>query len=100
MIPPFRWPEGPLRTRTALKEPLSPESPLWDMENLLLSPHNADLTPTPLGFPMFYHVLPLYLVGGFKSWYDFPQKWDDDLHRPTVFGFFQPPTVETFQLST
>lgn len=28
------------------KEPLSPESPLWDMENLLLSPHNADLTPT------------------------------------------------------
>ena len=55
MIPPFRWP-SPFE-HTALQEPLSPESPLWDMENLLLSPHNADLTPTPLGFTMFYHVL-------------------------------------------
>lgn len=27
-------------------EPLPPNSVLWDCENLLLSPHNADLTPT------------------------------------------------------
>eukprot|EP00438_Fugacium_kawagutii_P023703 Skav227686 [mRNA] locus=scaffold2108:167381:168196:- [translate_table: standard] len=27
------------------KEPLSPESPLWEMENLLVSSHNAALTP-------------------------------------------------------
>ena len=32
-----------------IQEPLSTDSPLWDMENLLLSPHNADLTPTHLG---------------------------------------------------
>lgn len=27
-------------------EPLPKESPLWGMENVLLSPHNADLTAT------------------------------------------------------
>lgn len=32
-----------------IQEPLSTDSPLWDMENLLLSPHNADLTPMHLG---------------------------------------------------
>lgn len=28
------------------KEPLPTDSPLWGMENVLLSPHNADLTAT------------------------------------------------------
>lgn len=28
------------------KEPLAEESALWGMENVLLSPHNADLTAT------------------------------------------------------
>ena len=45
MVPPFRWPVAALE-HSALQEPLSPDSALWDMENLLLSPHNADLTPT------------------------------------------------------
>lgn len=27
-------------------EPLPKESPLWQMENVLLSPHNADMTAT------------------------------------------------------
>lgn len=28
------------------REPLPTKSPLWDMENVLLSPHNTDLTAT------------------------------------------------------
>ena len=29
-------------------EPLSTESPLWDLENVLLSPHNTDITASYL----------------------------------------------------
>ena len=34
---------------TAPEEPLVAESPLWALDNVLLSSHNADLTPTCLG---------------------------------------------------
>jgi len=27
------------------KEPLDPASPLWDLPNVIISPHNATLTP-------------------------------------------------------
>jgi len=52
------------------KEPLSTDSPLWDMENLLLSPHNADLTP------MYMH----------QTWEIFLQKLSD-FTSPSFGGF-------------
>eukprot|EP00435_Cladocopium_sp_Y103_P041069 s11_g11.t1 len=55
-----------------LEEPLSPESPLWDMENLLLSPHNADLTPTYMSqtWDIFLQKLTAFRSPGFTSFKD------------------------------
>lgn len=51
------------------KEPLPPESPLWECENLLLSPHNADLTATymRLTWDVFTKNVAAYTSPGFTS---------------------------------
>mmetsp|Transcript_79609 Transcript_79609/g.170714 ORF Transcript_79609/g.170714 Transcript_79609/m.170714 type:complete len:340 (-) Transcript_79609:92-1111(-) len=51
------------------KEPLAAESPLWDCENLLLSPHNADLTATYLRqtWDLFLEKLTSYSDPGFAG---------------------------------
>ena len=46
-------------------EPLPEDSPLWDMENVLLSPHNADMTATFLhnSVSLFAHSLKNFMEG-------------------------------------
>eukprot|EP00931_Biecheleriopsis_adriatica_P094723 TRINITY_DN68352_c0_g1_i1.p1 TRINITY_DN68352_c0_g1~~TRINITY_DN68352_c0_g1_i1.p1 ORF type:complete len:340 (+),score=65.40 TRINITY_DN68352_c0_g1_i1:63-1082(+) len=50
------------------KEPLAPESPLWHCDNLLLSPHNADLTETymKLAWDVFLKRLAEYTSPSFS----------------------------------
>jgi len=51
------------------KEPLPPESPLWDCDRLLLSPHNADLTETymAMAWGSFLEKLAAYTSPGFSG---------------------------------
>jgi len=51
------------------KEPLVPESPLWGCDNLLLSPHNADLTITYMqqAFTMFVEKFELFRSPDFSG---------------------------------
>jgi phosphoglycerate dehydrogenase-like enzyme len=48
-------------------EPLPAESPLWDMPNVLVSPHSASTVPAENGriVEIFAHNLPLWLDGRF-----------------------------------
>ena len=49
------------------KEPLPPESPLWDLENVILSPHSTDVVPelvNGLQTGLFCENLERYLAGG------------------------------------
>jgi len=50
-------------------EPLPAESPLWDCENVLLSPHNADLTSTymRLTWDVFLEKLQAFTSPGFSG---------------------------------
>ena len=47
------------------KEPLSPDSKLWDLKNILMYPHNADLTHhhQELTYKIFLKNLALYMAG-------------------------------------
>jgi phosphoglycerate dehydrogenase-like enzyme len=46
-------------------EPLPPKSPLWDMDNVLVSPHSASTVATENEriVEVFCHNLPLFLDG-------------------------------------
>jgi len=51
------------------KEPLPEDSPVWNCENLLLSPHNADLTSQymELTWNLFRHRLDEFTSEGFSG---------------------------------
>ena len=47
-------------------EPLPEDSPLWDMENVIISPHATDMVPeliNPLQTDLFCENLRRYLAG-------------------------------------
>jgi phosphoglycerate dehydrogenase-like enzyme len=50
-------------------EPLPPGSPLWNMENVLVSPHSAStvLAENARLTDVFCHNLPLFLAGRFDE---------------------------------
>jgi len=48
------------------EEPLPPESPLWDMENVIITPHNAGISPhyTERAMGLFVESFKNYRAGG------------------------------------